>query len=289
MSEETWFIGKAKDDDFIDWMVERHRIFKVRAGGARPPFSTDPVFNQFRFTNVFRDLDRGTRWYLLNIASRKDIDDDLMLWNTIVYRAFNSIETAQYLGLPVTEWNDRLWREMVGYHNRHGAFTGAHMPPTSQGMSGVKVLFDQIWHERFDLVHEIRKHRTVENCTFLLLSYNQVGRFFAHQYAQDLRHTNLLRKATDGETWALAGPGCKRGLQWLGRFWRNDEICLDQMTELRNIANSVVPDDQLPILEVKDIQQSLCEFQKYMKLKTMMETGKRCKARKFDTPTRNLL
>ena len=46
---------------FFDWCRERERIRKKRERGLPPPWSADPIFQQGRFLNVFREDDKGSK------------------------------------------------------------------------------------------------------------------------------------------------------------------------------------------------------------------------------------
>ena len=46
---------------FFDFCRERENIRRLRESGAAAPWSKDPVFQQGRFLNIFREDDRGTK------------------------------------------------------------------------------------------------------------------------------------------------------------------------------------------------------------------------------------
>ena len=46
---------------FFDWCRERERIREKRERGLPPPWSADPIFQQGRFLNVFREDDKGSK------------------------------------------------------------------------------------------------------------------------------------------------------------------------------------------------------------------------------------
>lgn len=46
---------------FFDWCRERERIRVKRERGLPPPWSADPIFQQGRFLNVFREDDKGSK------------------------------------------------------------------------------------------------------------------------------------------------------------------------------------------------------------------------------------
>jgi predicted ATPase len=66
--------GLVLDDPvraFFDFCRERERIRERRERGDSPPWSDDPIFQQGRFLNVFREDDRGTR-ALLGFVGRTE-------------------------------------------------------------------------------------------------------------------------------------------------------------------------------------------------------------------------
>ena len=67
---------------FFDFCRERDRIRQLRASGAPPPWSEDPVFQRGRFLNVFREDDRGSQ-AILRFAG--PVADDLP---TLVHALF---------------------------------------------------------------------------------------------------------------------------------------------------------------------------------------------------------
>lgn len=46
---------------FFDWCIEREAVRVRREAGQPSPWSRDPIFQQGRFLNVFREDDKGTR------------------------------------------------------------------------------------------------------------------------------------------------------------------------------------------------------------------------------------
>lgn len=233
---------------------------------------------KFRFTNVFRDLDRGTRWYILNIAAKR-LTPGEYLFNTILYRMFNKISTAEALGLPLARWSHK--EVEYALIQIDVPWTGAHM--TRLTVKEAMDSLDNVWPQKQTMAENIQYEN---DCYFayLYLRANVYGggEFTAHQWVQDLRHTPILRTAPDGPNWAHPGPGCRAGLLCMGlppTGIAMREIYSDQSQKGTHV----------PKLELKDVQQSLCEYQKYVKLWKMVHEGKRCKYRIFDTPERSLL
>ena len=81
---------------FFDFCREREKIRLARKSGASPPWTDDPIFQQGRFLNVFREDDRGSK-AILSFA--KDLEKDLpMLIHALFFgRWCNRQETLDEL------------------------------------------------------------------------------------------------------------------------------------------------------------------------------------------------
>lgn len=73
---------------------ERHLIYLRRKAGLSAPWTTDPILGKYKFTNVFRELDRTTAWFRENVRDRY-ADSPACLFATLVFRLFNRIETGR--------------------------------------------------------------------------------------------------------------------------------------------------------------------------------------------------
>ena len=101
--------GHATVEDFFYWINERHQIYINRWEKNLPkPWTEDPIFQQYKFTNVFRQLDRVTKEYtrlVNNPTMRKD--PHLLMLDTILFRMFNLPETYVELRciMPPGTWD----------------------------------------------------------------------------------------------------------------------------------------------------------------------------------------
>lgn len=256
-------------DDFWYWVNERHDIHIRRSSGMDWPWTSDPVLRDYRFTQVFRQLDRGT------ILCWKYMDgvkpEYLKIFNMFVYRVFNKPETAVALGLPLKRWGDNE-RNIIRRLDKK--FTSAHMQ--MWGDEGWNKILTEMWEDRAKIASRIAAHKSwAETYEFLRERCYNTGPFFAHQFVQDIRH---VFKKPDDETFTVPGPGARRCLIWMGLSDNVDGVRYIWERQDEHRAEHV------PRLEMKDVQQSLCEVQKYMKLKQLRETGKRCKVRVYPRP-----
>lgn len=106
------------------------------------------------------------------------------------------------------------------------------------------------------------------------------GPFMAYEVVTDLRHTRYLRNAPDIYTWANAGPGAIRGLNRLygrdlaakPRPEQTNAEMLKLMIELNDLDEPGFnetfgePCDVNPRFEMRDIEHTLCEHDKYQRV-----------------------
>jgi hypothetical protein len=110
------------------------------------------------------------------------------------------------------------------------------------------------------------KRRLSEVFTYLSENINNVGGFMAYEMVTDMRHTALLSDAQDIMTWANAGPGAIRGLTRLSMRARPARSATESMRVL--LAHSITERaSHVPPLEMREIEHSLCEFDKYCRVK----------------------
>lgn len=130
------------------------------------------------------------------------------------------------------------------------------------------------WREMADV---LAKHRGVvglEDVWLWLRRFPYLGDFMAYEIVTDLRHTYLLRSAPDIFTWANPGPGAMRGLNRLyDRVLEKKQakhlfVCemrqlLQMVNDERSEAHSIWPRRIGQDVEMRDIEHTLCEFDKY--------------------------
>lgn len=175
-------------------------------------------------------------------------------------------------------------------------YTGAYMiraesDPSKEWYSWTKhryiaeIVLGRLWEDREEW------QRMLETTPGVLRAFNRLetvwekfqqpryigwGPFMAYEVVTDLRHTRYLRNAPDIYTWANAGPGAIRGLNRLygrdlaakPRPEQTNAEMLQLMIELNDLDEPGFnetfgePCDVNPRFEMRDIEHSLCEFDK---------------------------
>lgn len=82
-------------DAFFAYARERHSTYlRRRSGRPRSEWTSDPILRQYRFCNVFRELDRTTIWFRENVRDRLRDQPDVLL-ATVLFRWFNRIVSGE--------------------------------------------------------------------------------------------------------------------------------------------------------------------------------------------------
>ena len=93
----------------------------------------------------------------------------------------------------------------------------------------------------------------------------------AYEVVTDLRHTRYLQGASDIYSWANAGPGAIRGLNRLhGRPVKQglrQEQANQEMLEIMRALGRGLWRSDFPILEMRDVEHCLCEWDKYERVR----------------------
>lgn len=272
---------------FWYWINERQRIYNKRKAGEKFPWTKDKILREYRFTNAYRQQDRVTvEWQerYMKLLSKNTKPEDI-LFHLILFRLFNWPETYDALVFNMKGmWNKKDAIRILDQRKNEDheqIFTGAYIV-TGGGKGGLPKhellceALDFAFEKRAEFWKAIRgrKNRppTMQRAWKVLLAIPTVGPFVAYELVCDLRHTKLLSDARDVNTWANPGPGAKRGIhrlligqaQWEGGP-RPDYHAA--MSELWKMHKERLEEPSEWPFEQREIEHSLCEFDKYMRVK----------------------
>ncbi len=247
MSKGDFVTGTSTVEGYFGWINERTAIWHRRFVLNQPkPWTDDPILQRFKFTNGFRQLDRGT--IALNKMIKNACEDyraldltdpddparpdmmnrcaKLLVWNIMWYRLFNLDVHAVDVGY-LGEYFDKDVNPLPKLHKlmREKAdrgeqiFTGSHMTTGVAGEDKVETYLraaTEAWDDCQVVVDSCREVGTLHSAFETLKQFYMVGPFVAYEMACDLRFTPLLDKAPDKLSWSNIGPGARRGMRRLG-------------------------------------------------------------------------
>lgn len=242
-------MDKEMLDLFIYYVNEREAVQLRRRAGHPKPWTTDTILQHYHFCNNRREDDRGTKEIRALMKTIADIERLPCLYT--MARMFNHWET-------VDRWLEGGVPLVKRYRNLGcKTFNTAYVVSTC-GESMDKVDYvARVVHQ----VAEIYVPRT--SCLEAFEALREVpglGSFLAGQVVADLKNDRYLKNAKDWHTFAVMGPGSKKGLDFIflgGTTERNFEHRMDTLAMLTY--------GKIPKLHRQDLQNCLCEFSKYVR------------------------
>lgn len=280
---KTVEIIRENFDGFFRFVYERHSIWHKRfVLKEPPPWTKDPYLRDYKFTNVYRELDRGTLWLMRHILPGFTGRD--LVWMVTLYRLLNRVETFEAIGLPLLSGYDQrdLRRKLQDWRDLgNKVFTSAHLtlPTHEKGKSKIEKYMEVLSDLRemlesrklgcfFDTLSQAK---SLEEAWKILQRIPCVGGFIAYEIACDLMYANFL--PFNENDWANAGPGCRFGIRLIFPRRYRDKEWLEAMKELREGQDREfkrlglkMPYFNRKRLSLRNIEHSLCEFGKWWKL-----------------------
>jgi hypothetical protein len=273
---------------YFAFITERNEIYHKKTTGEPWPWTTDPILQAYRFTEIYRERDRTSLHYQKTIRDHyKQLD--LVFPATVLYRWFNRIETCEaFFNQPdfsnmsvferyIQEGDYQILYECLAkLPTPHvtGAFIINGKPGYTKG-EGVLQYFHEfaqsraypweptwiIWRGDPPLLQHIYEW---------LRYFNGLGSFMRAQIVADLKYLPFLQDAPDWWLWAAPGPGSQKGLNLvLGRDIKepwNEQEWLSEIQRL-NRKENLHFEHHLEPFHCQDTQNHCCEFSKYEKVR----------------------
>lgn len=285
-------------DRFFAYARERYDVQLRREAGQAWPWTEDEILRQYRFTCVFREDDRVTRWF------REHVRDPLrdrpeVLLATVLFRLFTRIETGEAMfgqldmfdGGSAFQKFERdgdarvLRKAILGVVGRKGPYvTGAYVmssPPGMKKLDGVLEIARRFAAVRCEKCGEAKWRcgasdmlkrpgdATLERAWSWFSEFEYLGKFHSYEIVTDLRHTALLDQSPDKLTWANPGPGARRGLNRIREREVSDHATprdrlireMQKVLAASRLARHWPP--RWPKWELREVEHTLCEWDKY--------------------------
>ena len=84
-------------DTYWRFAAERQEIFFKRWKQTAPPWTSDRILSEFKFTNAYRASDRVSQFLIKEVIYRGDQSEEELFFRTILFKLFNKIETWRLL------------------------------------------------------------------------------------------------------------------------------------------------------------------------------------------------
>jgi len=212
---------------FWYWIQERYQMWVRRFLEHKTVLTDDPILRDYRFTNVFRDLDRGTVWLFEKIIRYSPTYDAQLVFNIIAYRLINRPTTLMNLpwGYPYVNknWGAAGWKRfeegLREIADTDPVFGSAYIiraggPGSNKIRETVKRL--RTISNSLPWLYDILLDKpNLRDYWEALCKLPGIGGFIGYEIATDLTYTPFGCFTPDylQDSWCNAGPGAKRGLR----------------------------------------------------------------------------
>lgn len=265
--------------ELIYFIKERWSIHVKRSAGKPPPWTKDEILATYRFTNVMRNDDRVTKWIHGTWLLPHQEDLSTVIFAMCLARTVNLPSMLEELGYPY-KWDPARFVKLMEERKAAGerSWTAAYMINAVGATKGqskasyvAECVLGPVWAVRRQLAGVALASPTLRAFHARLMQCHGFGGgFMAAQVVADLKHIAPLNAAEDWHTFAYSGPGSRCGLNRLcGRDVKarwNEEEWHETLMELRGLVLPKLP-AELRELSASDLQNCLCEFSKYTKVK----------------------
>ena len=284
-------------NEWAYWIVEREAMRRRKEKGqpgmyGPGTYSDDPHMAFTRYCNVRRMDDKVSQWLMAHWYP-KDTEDypaKEIVACALAARMINRPETLAHItdGKPFSSWNYKRFHTRMYEVKASGTsvFTNAYIingasggPKIEQVLNAIEKCFTTKPFHYFD-------NESMQRTAKHLHSLPGIGGFMAGQVVADLRwvldgEDPMDNFWADRMVWAPPGPGSSRGMKYLLGLSSPDNMAgrgsdLSEVQFLRYLPTLIFIAKRHPTvgkvfkdrgLEAHDIQNTLCELSKYIRVK----------------------
>lgn len=270
------------------WIKERYKIYlKKEIYNENFPWTSDLIFQNYRFCNVFRELDKESKWLVKNVCLNNNLNYENKLLNCILFRLINKSETIKIFG-PLDFFNldfilvDKKLKEFDLENSDYVYFSSAFFT------SGPKVVSNKFFGKSGNMIikiiklvqkyffegilNKIKEAKNQKEVYLNLKSFEGLGEFLAYQIFVDF--TYIKEFPFSENEFVVAGPGCKKGLNLIFNNFsklNNEELIFwlrDNQKELFGENFFEIFEDRFQEdkkLNVMCLENCMCEISKYIR------------------------
>jgi hypothetical protein len=224
MDSATQLPGSTRPSHVFDtywrFAAERQDIFFRRLAGEPPPWTSDTVLREYKFTNAFRASDRVSQYLIKNVAYQGPQSPRELFFRILVFKIFNRIDTWELLTMSLGQISfadyqfdryDAVLNAALAAGKR--IYSAAYiMPPGGREVRkhhGHLQLIERM--VRDNVPERLQDCDSMEKGFAMLRSYPMIGDFLAYQFITDLNYSTLTYFSE--MDFVAPGPGAKDGIR----------------------------------------------------------------------------
>lgn len=262
--------------------AERQKVFFRRIRNQPPPWSTDPVLQEHKFTNAYRAADRVSQFLIRHVIYEGDPDFRETFFRVMLFKVFNRIETWELLQRELGEvkyedYSFEVYDGILGKAMAAGQklYSAAYIMPSG----GRNSMFLRKHQMHLRLIERMMTDRiperisgigTMAKAFGLLRAYPTIGDFLAYQYVTDVNYSPVT--GFSEMEFVVPGPGARDGIRKcftdLGGLTEAELIkfIAERQEECFAAVNVQFPSLWGRPLQLIDCQNLFCEVDKYARV-----------------------
>ncbi|MDB6025133.1 MAG: hypothetical protein JWM68_1356 [Verrucomicrobiales bacterium] len=275
-------------DTYWRFASERQAIFFRRIKGELAPWSDDPIFREFKFTNAYRASDRTSQFLIRNVIYPggkpfSERDPDEIFFRILLFKVFNRMATWQLLRKSFGEITfkdysferyDKVLTKAIDSGQR--IYSAAYIMPSGgpSSKTGRKhrmhlMLIEQMIKDQ--VPSQLAQAPSMSKAFDILRSYPTIGDFLAYQFVTDLNYSSLINFSET--SFVVPGPGARDGIRKcftdFGGLNESDLIKVVADRQTVEFARLGLTFESLwgRPLQWIDCQNLFCEVDKYSRVK----------------------
>lgn len=287
-------------EHYLYFVHERHAAHERRAAGEPGPWSEDPTVANRKFCNMFRLVDVGSQFAAHDLLGPdQPITREDAHMRAFLYRYTNKPEPFQYFWLqtgryPVVADLEGTLQQVWNQYKAEGGtfFSGAYTMFVGTENKG-KTRLEWVMGLTAEIHHPTGKHHAALQRVLAadtqqqrLAEYTTIPRVGDFMGMQVLVDTGYWHGEPDRENeFAAIGPGSKRGVQritssrdWLAVLREAQRM----LQEYPSPATITLANGAERKLSLTDVQNTFCEFDKYMRYRNQEAKGRQYRPAHLD-------
>ena len=278
---------KIREDvynEFWYFASERQKIWYKKMIGQNPPYTDDPILQEYKFCNAYRVLDRVSQYLLKNVIyNGKQYSDKDMIFRIILFKIFNKEDTWEYLisefgDITLDNFSFNAYDNALRKYKENGnkIYNDAYISCANKAygydlkhQNHLALLEEMFLKDK--IYNKIKSASSMEEFFNILKSYPLIGDFMAYQLATDINYSDVVDFSESSFT--IAGPGAKRGIEKCFEEFKDEsyEDIIKYMYSIQEEEFKRLGLEFIKIgnrkLQLIDIQNLFCETDKYLREK----------------------
>lgn len=271
LPNENLEVSEENLELFFQTMLERQNIWYRRFIREKErPWTNDEILRDYKFTNIYRELDRNSQYQIENIFKvfYKTEDRKELIWRIMFFRFFNNpiffefifnwtLEAEQngyeeygFVGIipPYDVFNSDILKELLDAFRQEGGnpFTNAYVtntakyPGYSRDEAFAFFVIPELHKKIYKIDNVLLNAKNPEEIIEVLLELPSTSNFLAHEFYQDFtyapRYSNVKLMKFDQDDFTNIGPGAESGIRWIFPNRKTKKDKLQAIYDLRDIA-----------------------------------------------------